>query len=193
MHTSLTALASEFDAAALWAKRLADQYPAAAWTPRPASGGWPAVDCLAHLNVTAAAFWPGLERAWQAVQAMPSAGEPFRLSLLERLLLWFIEPPYRQKIKTPPAFEPTTQPTTQFAEQVRAQFQDHSARLAAFVLSLEGFAVDRPRLVSPFNPRIHYSLWAGLKIMVAHHRRHLWQAERTLAQAAAPQALITRA
>ncbi len=123
MHTSLTALASEFDAAALWAKRLADQYPAAVWTPRPASGGWPAVDCLAHLNVTAAAFWPGLERAWQAVQAMPSAGEPFRLSLLERLLLWFIEPPYRQKIKTPPAFEPTTQPPRSLPSRCARNFK----------------------------------------------------------------------
>ncbi|MCX6599443.1 MAG: DinB family protein [Acidobacteria bacterium] len=175
MGSVVAGLAAEFDAAALWANRLAEQYPASAWSLRPGSS-WAATDCLAHLNLTAEAFWPALEQAWQTVQSMPAAGQPFRLRLIERLLLWFLEPPYRQTVKTPAAFEPSTQSL----EQVLPQFQDHSARLAAFVLSLDGLAIDRPQLVSPFNARVQYSLWAGLKIMAAHHRRHLWQAERAL-------------
>jgi hypothetical protein len=179
MNSSINSLAAEFDAAALWAKRLTEQYPADAWSTRLGTG-WAATDCLAHLNLTAEAFWPVLEQAWQAAQSMPSSGQPYRLRLMERFLLWFLEPPYRQTVKTPPAFQPAVQPR----EEVLAQFQDHSARLAAFVLSLDGLAIDRPLIVSPFDARVRYSLWAGLRIMAAHHRRHLWQAERTLARAA---------
>ena len=183
MTVSLSQLADEFDSAALWAERLAGQYDDAAWSRRPGSG-WAATDCLAHLNLTADAFRPVLEQARQAAQAMPSTGGPFRLRLMERLLLWFLEPPYRQTVKTPATFEPSSQSP----EQARQQFRDHSTRLSAFVLSLDGLAIDRPRVISPFNARVQYSLWAALKIMAAHHRRHLWQAEQALARAAASEA-----
>ncbi len=41
-----------------------------------------------------------------------------------------------------------------------------------------GLALDRLRLVSPFDARVKYNLYATFCIIAAHQRRHLWQAEQ---------------
>ena len=41
-----------------------------------------------------------------------------------------------------------------------------------------GLAVDRLRLVSPFDARMKYNLYAAFCLIAAHQRRHLWQAEQ---------------
>ena len=41
-----------------------------------------------------------------------------------------------------------------------------------------GLALDRLRLVSPFNAHVKYNLYATFCIIATHQRRHLWQAEQ---------------
>ena len=42
---------------------------------------------------------------------------------------------------------------------------------------------DKVKLVSPFNARLKYNALAAFRILAAHQRRHLWQAERALESA----------
>ena len=45
-----------------------------------------------------------------------------------------------------------------------------------------GLAVDRLRMVSPFEARMKYNLYAAFSLIAAHQRRHLWQAEQVKKQ-----------
>jgi hypothetical protein len=44
-----------------------------------------------------------------------------------------------------------------------------------------GLALDRQPVVSAFNARLRYNLYAAFCVLTAHQRRHLWQAERVRA------------
>jgi hypothetical protein len=41
-----------------------------------------------------------------------------------------------------------------------------------------GLDLNRLRVPSPFNPRFKYNLYSCFAVLMAHERRHLWQAER---------------
>lgn len=95
--------------------------------------------------------------------------------LIGRLLRWFLEPPYRTRVKTPTPFEPVEGKAPGL---ILDEFLEFQLQLVEFTLSCEGLAIDRVKLVSPFDARVRYSLYSALLIMAAHNRRHLWQAER---------------
>jgi hypothetical protein len=44
-----------------------------------------------------------------------------------------------------------------------------------------GYRLDAIRIASPFVRRTRYSLYTTFCIVPSHERRHLWQAEQTLA------------
>ena len=41
-----------------------------------------------------------------------------------------------------------------------------------------GLAIDRLRVVSPFDARVKYNVYASFCLIATHQRRHLWQAEQ---------------
>lgn len=172
-------LASDFEAAATQANRIFSMSDEFTLSQRPPRGGWSPVECIEHLNITARQFQPLLENARRAVAALPKATAPYRMAMKERALKWFLEPPYRMSVKTIAAFNPLDGKT---GAEVFKEFTDWQSKLKTFVESCEGMAVDRVQIVSPFDARMKYSLWAALNILAAHQRRHLWQAEQILAK-----------
>jgi hypothetical protein len=38
------------------------------------------------------------------------------------------------------------------------------------------------KLTSPFDKRVRYNLYSAFRIITAHQRRHLWQAEQAVAR-----------
>ena len=45
-----------------------------------------------------------------------------------------------------------------------------------------GLPIGRVGVVSPFNGRMKYNLFAALSILARHQHRHLWQAEQATRQ-----------
>jgi hypothetical protein len=37
------------------------------------------------------------------------------------------------------------------------------------------------KIISPFDRRVRYNVFSAFRIVVAHQRRHLWQAEQAVA------------
>jgi len=157
---------------------LAASLDEAAWRNRPVSGGWSVAECLAHLNLTTWGMLPLIEDAIdRARQLGGEAPETLRSALLGRALAWFLEPPYRIRVRTQPAFVAGADlpKIAVLGEWNRA----HEA-LVAVVDRSRGLPIDRVTIVSPFDPRgkMRYSVYSAFLVLAAHERRHLWQAAR---------------
>lgn len=148
------------------------------WMSRPGNGLWSPAECFAHLNLTTSAMLPLLQAGAEEARAKQwTSRRSFHVSVLARMLCWFLEPPYRIRVATQPAFAPSGA-----AEKIHVltAWEDKHQALDLFIRSSAGLALDRPIIVSPFDPkgRVRYSVYAALLVLAAHERRHLWQATR---------------
>jgi hypothetical protein len=148
----------------------------ARWAARPSPAQWSVGGCLAHLNITSEQFIPLLDHAIRDGRARNIEGPPpYSLGLVGWALLKFIEPPYKMKTKTAPAFEPAR------LESMAAtldRFDYLQQEVQARIDRSAGLALDRLKLVSPFDSRVKYNLYAAFRLIASHQRRHLWQAEQ---------------
>lgn len=140
-------------------------------------GTWCPLDCLEHLNLTVRGMQPLLKAALETARALPPHEESnsYHLTRVERLFLWVLEPPYRLKVQTPETFRPgaALRPA-----HVKAQFDELHQWALDTMMATQRLPLDRVRIESPFRKGFHYSLWAAFRILTAHCRRHLWQAEQ---------------
>jgi hypothetical protein len=174
-------LREEFKRVTSSAGALARQLTPSQWTQRPAQGRWSVAECIEHLTLTTGLLLPRLEAALR--QAPAGNGGPLRTGWVERLLAWYLEPPYRRGSPTKAPFAPRV---AHAPEQVLPRFAEIQARLDLYIQSAAGLALDRTRIESPFDARLKYSCWAALLILVAHQRRHLWQAAQVLSRVRTP-------
>lgn len=146
---------------------------------RPASGGWSVTECIGHLNVTG---WPYTELFQQRIDAARGEGRtarrPYRPSLRGRLLIWFIGPPARLRVRSPSEFQPVTEADPRRTIHSFLELQEEFERL---VSGSQGLDLNRIRFSSPLSDRLVLSLGEWYAFQAAHERRHLWQAERVVA------------
>jgi len=145
------------------------------WSRLLEAGVWSAAQCVAHLSQSSDMMLPPLE---EAVHSAGTGPGPYRLNWKERLLIWYMEPPYRLKVKTRGGFTP--QPAE--PEHILMDFEQRQHRLEELLNVAEGKALDLVRITSPFSANVSYSAWAGLMLLQAHQRRHLWQAGQILSR-----------
>jgi len=167
----------ELEAATERARRLVESHTVAALRRPPNAGGWSALQCLTHLNLTTENYMPRLARA--LAEAPPASGtRRVGIGLIARLLLWSLDPPYWWRFRTQPPFEPGPEDDPKAA---LASFNRVQGDLLRTLERFDGKALDRVQIASPFNERLEYNVLAALRILAAHERRHLWAAERTVA------------
>lgn len=170
----MTSIVGELCAAERRAQALLD-LPSWRWTTQPARGRWSAAECVAHLNLTSEALVPVLRRALCEVASIPRRSARYRQDALGWLVWKALEPAGRLKTRTPRAFEPTaTLPHRELVDE----FSRWQAELHACLTAADGLALDRVKVVSPFNARVRYSLFSALTLVPRHQHRHLAQAER---------------
>ncbi len=176
MNAQLIQIRAEIDEASARARKVVESIPSELVGRRPQQGGWSVAECIAHLTTTSdayiAAIQPEIKRA--RGQQLFDSGAAFGMDLSARMLAWWLEPPYRLKSKTPAEFVP------QVKEPGRAlpEFLDRQQKLDALVVEADGLALDRIRISSPFARQMTYNVYAALRLIAVHQRRHLWQAER---------------
>ena len=149
---------------------------AATWAARPSPDAWAIGECLTHLNITSERFIPLIDDAIRDGRARKLEGNgPYGKGLIGWALQRFLEPPYKMKTKTPAAFLPAAvDPMPETLERFDYLQQELQVRIDRSA----GLALDRLRLVSPFDARMKYNLYATFCMIAAHQRRHLWQAEQ---------------
>ena len=148
------------------------------WSTRPAVDQWSVAECLIHLNLTSTAFLPLIRDAIAKGRDLKLlAAGPYRRDVVGWFLYWITEPPVRFRIKTTAPFVPGG---VESKDRVLAAFDTFQEQLVACVREADGLDLGRLRIVSPFDPRPKYNLYSCLRIIPAHQRQHLLQAEKVI-------------
>lgn len=183
MHPQLQVIIDEFRTAQERLDRLSRRVPDAAWSERADPDRWSIGECVAHLNLTSAAFLPRLEAALDEARRLDApAPARYRRDPLGWLLWRTMAPPVRVRTRTAATFVPSG---TDAPAALRETFAHYQAEQIRCVEQGSGLPLDRVRLASPFSPRARYNLYAALTILPRHQHRHLWQAEQVAAALAA--------
>ena len=148
------------------------------WLRRPAAGGWSVGQIVTHLNATSEHYIPLIDEAIRTGRAQGLTARPGRLrrGLLGWALVRMLEPPYRIRTSTSPAFEPAG--VASMAD-TRERFDYLQQELLARLEAAAGLDLEKLPVQSPFSARVSYNLYVAFAVLAAHQRRHLWQAEQT--------------
>lgn len=178
MADALAEVEAELQEATARARTLVDSTAARFFTVRPTPASWSAAECIAHLSISTELFLPVLRRAIDDARAknLTTKKQP-SMDLLGRILRWFLEPPIRQRVKTSAPFVPKS---TRAKSEALAEFTSLQTRLLALLHEARGLNLGRMRIVSPFDKRVRFNVFSAFRIVVAHQRRHLWQAEQAI-------------
>jgi uncharacterized damage-inducible protein DinB len=161
------------DADALVAPLSDDQFT---WQPQP--GAWSVAQCIDHLNVTARLYLPRLDEGIAEAMRRGMYGEgPFKHDLIGRLIVRIMEPPARMRVKTPATFHPEPRRSR---SEIMAAFRAYQVQFVDRLRQANGVDLRRAKVHSPASKWIRMSLGAGFALMVAHERRHLWQAREVM-------------
>lgn len=149
------------------------------FTVRPNPSSWSAAECISHLSISTEMFLPVLKTALDDARkkGLTPKGKP-KMDLLGRVLKWFLEPPIRSRVKTAAPFVPRA---VRAKAEAFGEFANLQSKLGEILQSAKDVDVAKVRIVSPFDKRVKYNVYSAFRIIVAHQRRHLWQAEQAVA------------
>ncbi len=159
--------------------RLRTDVPEDQWPVRSHPERWSVSECVAHLNLTSAAFQPLVQAALTEGRRL---GKPrslrYRRDFTGWILWRFSGPPPRFRSKTPARFIPDA---ARPPAELIAEFDHWQAEQLDWVRLADGLPLNKVRIRSPFDARVQYNLYSGLSILPRHQHRHLWQAEQVWA------------
>ena len=176
LDPQLAEIQQELEEATARLRRFVEACSDEAWARKPSAKGWSPAECIIHLNMTSEMALPILRDAIRQArtQNRVSAG-PYRLDFVGRLLLRFTEPPYPMRGPSPASFVPSgVEPEA----AVLAMFEALQRELLAVVEAANGLALTRIKIAWPVYVRLKYNMFSSLKMIPAHQRRHVWQAEQ---------------
>lgn len=162
---------------------LAGRLSAAQFNWRPRAHGWSIGQCIEHLNITTERYLPVIRQAVAdgRLRGLVAPG-PFAPSLVERWFIGMLEPPVRLRVKAPRAF---VAPAELEVGETLARWSFLHHQFAEVVTSAAGLDRGRIKVRSQFGP-ISFGLGATFAILLAHERRHVWQARQVRNDAAFP-------
>jgi len=142
----------------------------------PAEGSWSILDCLEHLNVGVTKTLPAFDRSIAEGRAKGRmSGGPFRYGWFARMVVASMEPPPKFRMRAPRLIRVTPSKTRRSAE-VLPEFVRVRDQLAERVRQASGLDLAHVRLISPVNRLLRVPLGSYFNFILAHDRRHLWQA-----------------
>ena len=158
------------------------------WSPGAAR--WSVGQCIEHLNTTHRIWQPLLAEAVNSARDRNQLSDgPYAYGFLSRLFLRWTEPPVKFRARAPKRFRPAERI---LPGQALSEFREHHDRLDKLLADANGVDLAGVRVASAFSRYFRYSLGMAFWILLAHDRRHLWQA-RQIRQAAGFPARLTAA
>jgi hypothetical protein len=177
MATQIDTLVEEYRAVQDRLARLVSNLDEVGWRRSPSSGGWSIGECITHLNLTSRDYLPLIDALFERAERDRIVGEgPFRRDPIGWFLCRTMEPPARGRFKTASSFEPRGVAPMADATEEFNRLQDSLIERLRHAGDRK-IALNRLKLASPFNEHVKYSLWSAFRLVPAHQRRHLWQAE----------------
>lgn len=174
----LDELRSQLTAIDVRVQRVTEGLSTAQLDRQPGPKRWSVAQCLEHLILFDSHYFAGIEE--RIAQLPPARAEAtYTMKGFDKWAYTFFgeKPPIR--IPTISSFDPHFDRT--YGATILVRYRDHLSRLdQQFRLALD-HDVARLRVHSPATSLVRFPYPAIAIIAVAHHRRHLGQAERTRA------------
>ena len=144
-----------------------------AWRARPAAGKWSPIECIEHLNITNRWYVDHFNGITQRLQPAKASE---RMSFFG-WLVWRSQKSTAKysKSKTAASFVP---PSHLDVDAVLAEFKGLQDQLLTIIRRISHLPLSRAMMTSPFNDKVKYNLYTGVRIVTVHQLRHLDQAER---------------
>ncbi len=153
-----------------------------AW--RPSEAQWGLAEICSHLANITMLYLPAIDDGIRRGHADAAYSDrPFQGNVISRLMVWTMEPPVRLRMRAPKALLPTP---SEDPEQARQRYRSAQG---AFELRLEraaGLDLAHVQVRLPTIKGLDFALGTVLALLLAHERRHLWQATVVRKAAAFP-------
>lgn len=161
------------------AHALTDGLDEAALNWQPDEGrGWSIAQCLDHLALTDDLYGQALDAAMDSAPKATTAA-PARPNLLGRGLIWAVEPPARIRVKALSTLMP---PSAHVPATLLRRYDGSLNRLSLLADRAMTIDASRTRYANPLADGVKsFNIATGIMVMLAHHRRHLEQAEKVRA------------
>ena len=145
------------------------------WHPRDGEG-WSVAQCLDHL-ATINAFYvksirPGIERA--KAHHWKRRG-PLKPGFFGTLFINSLEPPVKRRLRAPRGMQPAL---SKSRDRILADFVAAHDAVRQLLVEAADLDLNRARYRNPFLKVVNFRVSTGLRVINAHDRRHLWQAEQ---------------
>jgi hypothetical protein len=145
------------------------------WQP---NGGksWSIAQCLEHLATANSIYAKPIRSAIDAArQRGLTRGEPSRSTFLGEWFVRSLDVPVRRRLRAPS----NTRPSSGLPrDEVLRRYHDTNQFARQLILDAAGVDVNRATFRTPFFRFSRVRIATGLRVIVAHNRRHLWQAEQ---------------
>ena len=171
-HPELHQWLRDAQASAEDVEALFDTLSEAQVTWKPAPGVWSIAECVEHLIVMGRLYYPRIGEAIQRSDRVAGTPPPHRPTLMGRLMHWLVRPG-GLKVKTFGLFRPNPMAVDAGTGQRFLRQQDELIDLIRRAGSVD---LNSATFGSPLTQLLRFNVGDGLRIVVAHQRRHLQQA-----------------
>ncbi len=145
---------------------------------RPAPDRWCIGEQLAHVPLTDRPYFAPIEASLENARDRDLRSDgPFQGSLVGNWFTRTLDAPVKRRMKTPAKLKPAPHLDR---ETVRADFVACRGELIELMRSSYDVDLDRAKMRSPFLVLMKFPVYNAYTILLAHARRHIWLAKRTL-------------
>lgn len=146
------------------------------WRPEPEK--WSVGEHVVHLARTNRPYLEAIRETLAEARDRGLTGRgPFRKPWLAEWVVKAMEPPPRLKVPTMKELVP--EPGLPI-DRVLEVWRESQSALLASVDDAEGLDLGRARMRSPFLPLLKLTADQAYRAVLAHNRRHIWHARRTM-------------
>ncbi len=146
---------------------------------RPDERSWSIAQCLDHLNVASNVYAGPIREALERARRTGSVRKgPIQPGPFSRWFIATLEPPPKRRLPAPKKIVPAAR---KGKAEVMAEWRRAQSAVRDLLREAAGLDLNGARFVNPFLPLIRFSVGTGFRVIAAHERRHLWQAERVQA------------
>ena len=143
---------------------------------RPSDGHWSIAECIAHITAAGNLYLEPIDAAiHRGFDRAMLGGRDFYPGRFDRWFIAQMEPPPRRKMKSPKKIAPQG---VENGAQLAADLESMHLAMIDLVRKATGLDLNRVKLRSVIIPLFRLPLGTWFAFLLAHERRHLWQARQ---------------